>query len=136
MVFGVFVGAFYTEVGVCVILFAFLEHHLDFFEAFFVGEVRKQRASVLAANAFRKHFGLCPQANDRAVFADDFEVVRLREGSAAQRNNVRRFFLCKFGNHVAFHFAELGFAVLFKDFADGFSSSFDDNGVGIHVGAV
>ena len=97
VVFGVFVGAFYTEVGVCVILFAFLEHHLDFFEAFFVGEVRKQRASVLAANAFRKHFGLCPQANDRAVFADDFEVVRLREGSAAQRNNVRRFFLCKFG---------------------------------------
>ena len=136
VVFGVFIGAFHAEVGVRVILFAFLEHHLDLFEAFFVAQVGKQRARVLAADAFRKHFGFCPQANDGTVFADDLQVVRLRESAAAERNNVRRFLLCKFGNDFAFHFAELGFAFLFKNLADGLASAFDDNGVGIHVGSV
>ena len=136
VVFGKFIGAFHAKVCIRVILFAFLEHHLDFFEAFFVAQVGKQRTRVLAADTFRKYFGLCPQANDGAVFADDLEVVRLRECTAAQRNNVRSFFLGKFGDDVAFHFAELGFAVLFKDFADGLACAFDDNGVCIYVGAV
>ena len=136
VVLGELVGAFYAEVGVCVIFLAFLEHHLDFFEAFFIAQVGEQRARVLATDALRKHFGLCPQANDGAVFADDLEVVCLRECATAQGNNVRGFFLGEFGDDVAFHFAELGFAFLFKDFADGLACAFDDNSVGIYVGAV
>ena len=124
VVFGVFVGTFDAEVRVRVILFAFLEHHLDFFEAFFVAQVGEQWARVLAANAFRKHFGLCPQANDGAVFADDLEVVRLRESATAKRNDERLFALCNFGNHVAFHLAECGFAFLFKNFANGLACTF------------
>ena len=122
--FGIVVRAFDAKVRIGVILFAVFQHLLDLFEAFFVRKVCQKRARVLAANAFRKHFGLCPQADNRSVFADDLQVFGLRESTTAERNDERLFALCNFGNYVAFHLAECGFAFLFKNFANGLAGAF------------
>ena len=50
--FGIVVRAFDAKVRIGVILFAFLEHDLDFLKTFFVCEVGKQRTRVLASDAF------------------------------------------------------------------------------------
>ena len=127
------VRAFDAEVCLRVNGFAFLEHDLDLGEAFLVTQVREQRTRVLAPDALGKDFGTCPQADDGPGFADDLEVLGLVQRTAAKRDDLRGFVACDFGDHVAFHLAESGLAVLGENVRDALACAFDNHGIGVDV---
>ena len=136
MGFGVVVGTFYAEVGLGVVGFTLFQHDLDFGKAFFVAQVGKQGPCVLAPDAFRKNFGLGPQADDEAVFPDNLDVVGLGEGTAAQGDYLGRFVTADFGDDFFFLRPEKSFPFLCKDFGDGLSDPLHDKAVGVNEGAL
>ena len=135
MSFGVVVGTFYAEVRLGIVGFPLLEHDLDLGKAFLVAQVGKQGAGVLAADAFRQDFGLGPQADDDAVFLNNFDVVGLGQGATSQGNHLGCFVVADFGNDFLFFLAEEGFSFLSENIGDGFADPFHNQAVGVNEGA-